>query len=92
MLHWMYWTWQSAVGFGSLILTLVVLGFLEGAWPSGVRRGLLPMATTRGDRVFLSVAFFLALVFGWLKFMPETSAWAVSGFGAPSAAAILRLA
>ena len=90
MLKWMYWTWQSAVGFGLFALLLLGLTLWDRVRPSVPRKGLLFMTTTRGDRVFLGIAWFLALVFGWLKFAPEVSAWWVSALGACSAAAILR--
>ena len=70
-LSWMYWSWQSATGFGLLALLLVVLSIWDKFSPGYERKGFLPFRTTRGDRVFISIAWFLLLVFAWLKFFPD---------------------
>lgn len=90
MLKWMYWTWQSGVGFGLFVLMIAGLTVLDRVRPSVSSRGFLYMPTTRGDRVFLSIAWFIAMVFGWLKVAPDVSGWVVSGLGVASAALILK--
>jgi predicted small integral membrane protein len=87
---WMYWTWQSAVGFAALFSLLAGLAVLDRFRPGYARKGFLPMSTTRGDRVFMSIALFVGLVFAWLKVMPDLSAWAISGIAACAASVILR--
>jgi predicted small integral membrane protein len=82
MLAWMHWTWASAVGFGLLAALLVFLAVLDHFVPGYPRKGFLPYETTRGDRVFMSIAAFVSLVFLWLKFFPDVTAvliFAVSG-------------
>lgn len=77
MLSWMHWTLSSALGFGLLAALLGGLAILDRFYPGYARKGFLPMATTRGDRVFMSIAIFVTTVFAWLKFFPEASSiWA----------------
>jgi predicted small integral membrane protein len=84
MLEWMHWTLPSALGFGLLFATLGALAMLDRLVPSYPRKGFLPMETTRGDRVFLSVVTLLLVVFAWLRFAPEVSLW-----GAVATAAVI---
>jgi len=77
MLTWMHWTIPSALGFLLLAFLLGGLAILDRFHPGYARKGFLPMATTRGDRVFMSIACFVATVFVWLKCFPDASAiWA----------------
>ncbi len=53
--QWMAWTPLTAMFFaliGLLIAVYTVLGIVR---PSRPRRGLLPMETTRGDRLFVGL-------------------------------------
>lgn len=75
MLSWMHWTVQSALGFIMLVILLGGLAVLDEFYPGYARRGFLPIATTRGDRVFMSLICFLTIVFAWLKYLPEVSGW-----------------
>ena len=75
MLSWMHWTWKSGLGFGLLACMLIGLAILDHYRPGYSRKGLLPIATTRGDRVFMSVVSFAAIVLLWLKYLPETTRW-----------------
>jgi len=74
MLGWMHWTWPSVMGFALLAALLGSLAVLDRFRPGYARKGLLPYETTRGDRVFMSIAGFITLVFVWLKWFPELSA------------------
>ena len=56
MLEWMAWTWQTALFFTAIALMLVTMTALQLAWPTVPRRGFLPIATTRGDRLFVGPA------------------------------------
>ena len=59
-MNWMAWTTPTAVFFVAIVCMLVTMTLLELKFPTTVRKGLLPIATTRGDRMFiclLSVAF-----------------------------------
>jgi predicted small integral membrane protein len=51
----MAWTLPTALFFGAILCLLIVMTALEVRWPTRTRRGLLPLATTRGDRLFVGL-------------------------------------
>jgi len=65
MLNWMAWTTPVAVFFICIGLMLVGMTIWEIRSPTTVRRGWLPMATTRGDRLFIGLlaAAYVNLIF-----------------------------
>ncbi|MDE0755414.1 MAG: DUF2160 domain-containing protein [Woeseiaceae bacterium] len=76
-MNWMAWTPQTAAFFIGIGIALTLLTVWEILRPTEVRRGLLPMATTRGDRFFISLlsAAFIHLL--WLG-LTETTLLAAS--------------
>jgi predicted small integral membrane protein len=52
---WMAWTPVVAVFFAGIGLLLVGMTVWELRSPSVLRKGRLPMATTRGDRLFVGL-------------------------------------
>ena len=66
MLGWMAWTTPVAVFFGGIGLMLAAMTVWEIRSPSVMRRGLLPIATTRGDRLFIGL---LCIAFTNLAFI-----------------------
>ena len=89
MLDWMHWTWQSATGFASLAGLLGALAVLDKRVPSYPRKGFLPMETTRGDRVFLSIVLVLLTVFAWLRVAPERGFWGAVAIAAAGVTVLL---
>ena len=85
MFNWMAWTLPVAVFFTCIVLMLAGMTLWEIKSPTVERKGFLPMATTRGDRLFiglLSAAYinlaFLALsghLMEWLSLQSEPSVW-----------------
>ncbi|MXW51948.1 MAG: hypothetical protein F4X81_00800 [Gammaproteobacteria bacterium] len=63
---WMAWTWQTALFFGTVGLGLALMTLAEIRWPTQSRRGFLPMATTRGDRFFISLLGSAFIHIAWL--------------------------
>jgi predicted small integral membrane protein len=65
MFDWMVWTTPVAVFFVCIALMLVGMTVWEIRSPTRLRKGFLPMATTRGDRLFIGllVAAYLNLAF-----------------------------
>src|SRR5256885_10797251 len=53
MFSWMAWTLPVAVFFSCIVLMLVGMTLWELRSPTVMRKGWLPMATTRGDRLFI---------------------------------------
>ena len=55
MAGWMAWTLPTAVFFGAIALMLAGMTVWQVLSPSVARRGVLPMETTRGDRLFIGL-------------------------------------
>ena len=85
MFEWMAWTTPVAVFFTCIVLMLVAMTVWELKSPTTVRRGFLPMETTRGDRLFIGLlaAAYLNLIFvgisgklaAWLSLEADPSIW-----------------
>ena len=85
MLDWMVWTTPVAVFFSCIAVMLVVMTVCEIKWPTTLRRGWLPIETTRGDRLFIGLltAAYINLAFigiagklqDWLSLDAEPSIW-----------------
>jgi len=76
-MEWMAWTLPTAMFFGSIALVLAGMTVLELRAPCVERRGFLPIATTRGDRLFIGLlvsAYLHLLVIG----VTEWSIWVAS--------------
>ena len=55
MFEWMAWTQPTAIFFTVIALILVAMTVWETVSPTIERRGFLPIATTRGDRLFIGL-------------------------------------
>lgn len=85
MFEWMAWTLPVAVFFVCIALLLAGMTLWELKSPTLARRGWLPIATTRGDRLFIGLlgAAYLNLAFvavsdrmvGWFGLEQEPSIW-----------------
>ncbi|NUP86327.1 MAG: DUF2160 domain-containing protein [Burkholderiaceae bacterium] len=85
MFDWMVWTTPVAVFFSCIALTLVGMTVWEIRSPTVKRKGFLPIATTRGDRLFIGLlsAAYINLAFvglagkfaEWLALDSEPSVW-----------------
>ena len=85
MFEWMAWTLPVVVFFACIALMLVGMTVWELRSPTVLRKGWLPMATTRGDRLFMGLlaAAYLNLAFvaisekmvGWFGLEQEPSIW-----------------
>ena len=85
MFEWMAWTLPVAVFFGCIVLMLAGMTVWELKSPTTLRRGFLPIETTRGDRLFIGLlsAAYLNLAFvavsekmiGWFGLEQEPSIW-----------------
>ena len=70
MLNWMAWTQPTALFFAGIVCILVAMTVWEIKRPCIERKGWLPIATTRGDRLFiglLSSAFIHLIAVGTLE-------------------------
>ena len=85
MFEWMAWTTPVAVFFSCIVLMLMGMTVWELKSPTELRRGFLPLETTRGDRLFIGLlsAAYVNLIFvgvsgklvGWLGLQSEPSIW-----------------
>lgn len=85
MLNWMMWTQPTAIFFICIALLLVGMTVWELKRPTRLTKGFLPIATTRGDRLFIGllVAAYINLGFlgmaeamaGWFGLTQEPSVW-----------------
>jgi predicted small integral membrane protein len=85
MFVWMAWTLPVAIFFTCIVLMLIGMTVWETRSPTVMRKGLLPIATTRGDRLFIGLllAAYVNLAFigvskklmQWLNLQQEPSIW-----------------
>jgi predicted small integral membrane protein len=85
MFSWMAWTTPVAVFFSCIALMLIGMTVWEIKSPTVMRKGFLPMATTRGDRLFIGLlgAAYINLAFvgmagwftEWFSLDEEPSIW-----------------
>jgi len=77
-LEWMAWTLPTAVFFGTIALILVAMTFWQVTAPVPERRGLLPMATTPGDRLFIGLLGSAFIHLAWIGLTDLSLWWAVA--------------
>jgi predicted small integral membrane protein len=85
MFEWMAWTPPVAIFFTAIVLMLIGMTVWELKSPTTMRKGWLPMETTRGDRLFVGLlsAAYVNLAFvavsekamTWLSLEDEPSIW-----------------
>ncbi len=100
MFEWMAWTLPVAVFFACIVLMLVGMTVWEIKAPTIERRGFLPIATTRGDRLFIGLlsAAYVNLAFvtvsekmvTWFGLEQEPSIWWSFGLSMALLALIMR--
>ena len=55
MFEWMAWTLPVAIFFSCIVLMLIGMTVWEIKSPTVMRKGFLPIPTTRGDRLFIGL-------------------------------------
>ncbi len=85
MFAWMAWTLPVALFFSAIVVMLVGMTVWEIKSPTVLRKGFLPIATTRGDRLFIGLlcAAYVNLLFvavsakmvDWFGLASEPSIW-----------------
>jgi predicted small integral membrane protein len=85
MFRWMAWTTPVAVFFTCIVLMLIAMTVWERKSPTTLRKGFLPLETTRGDRLFIGLlsAAYINLAFigisgklmTWFSLANEPSIW-----------------
>ena len=88
--QWMYWTLPTLFFLGSIILLLTTLTIWDVKDPGYAREGLLPIETTRGDRVFMSLLITGCTFCLWLITFSSSTAWAILLVGAVAAVGVIK--
>ncbi len=73
-IDWMAWTPVTASFFGFIVLMLAGMTVWQIISPSIARRGFLPIVTTRGDRLFISLLGSAYIHLAWLG-LTEMAVW-----------------
>lgn len=88
--QWMYWTVPTLLFVGGILTMLIVLSIWDAKDPGWARQGILPIETTRGDRVFMSIlttGIFFCL---WLYLIGTTAVWGALVAGGVAAVGIMN--
>ncbi|WP_028239035.1 DUF2160 domain-containing protein [Stutzerimonas azotifigens] len=88
-MSWMAWTTPTALFFTFIAVLLAGMTAWELRAPSVPRRGLLPIATTRGDRLFIGLlgsAYWHLMVIG----LTDWSIWTATALSVVWLSAVMR--
>lgn len=88
-LRWMAWTWQTALFFLGILMALLAMTLLAIYRPEIERVGVLRIATTRGDRLFLALLGAAFIHLGWIG-LTDAELWWASLIALVYAAAVFR--
>jgi predicted small integral membrane protein len=91
MLDWMAWTWPTAAFFAIIFGLLALMTVLAVKYPETERVGILGIATTRGDRLFITLLGSAFINLAWLGLTDASQWWGLAICGL-WAAAIFRFA
>ena len=75
MLSWMVWTTPVAVFFAAVVVMLIGMTIWETRTPTVMRKGFLPIATTRGDRLFIGLLTAAYLNLAWVGLGEKMAEW-----------------
>jgi predicted small integral membrane protein len=86
---WMAWTWQTATFFAAIACLLAIMTAVAIVRPELERVGVLGIATTRGDRLFIALLGSAFIHLGWLG-LAGPDLWWASGVSLAYAVAVFR--
>ena len=75
MFEWMAWTLPVAVFFSCILLMLIGMTMWEIKSPTVMRRGWLPIPTTRGDRLFIGLMAAAWVNLGFVALSEKAMTW-----------------
>ncbi|MCH8551502.1 MAG: DUF2160 domain-containing protein [Natronospirillum sp.] len=78
-MQWMVWTLPTAIFFSSIASILAGMTVWQVISPTVERKGFLPIATTRGDRLFIGLLSSAYIHLGVVGFT-DLSLWLALGF------------
>ena len=89
MLDWMAWTPVTAWFFVVIVCILAGMTVWQVVSPSIPRRGLLPLVTTRGDRLFIGLLGSAYIHLAWIG-LTDLKLWFATALSVCFLAAIMR--
>jgi len=75
MFDWMAWTTPVAVFFSCIVLMLGGMTVWEIKSPTSLRKGFLPIETTRGDRLFIGLLTAAYINLGFVGISGKLAQW-----------------
>jgi predicted small integral membrane protein len=87
--EWMAWTLPTALFFITIAVILTGMTIWEIVSPTMERRGLLPIATTRGDRLFIGLLGSGYIHLAWLG-LTDISLYVATGISVVWMVALMR--
>jgi predicted small integral membrane protein len=75
MFDWMVWTTPVAVFFSCIALMLIGMTVWQVKSPTVMRKGFLPIATTRGDRLFIGLLTAAYINLGFVGLAGKMAEW-----------------
>jgi predicted small integral membrane protein len=88
-LAWMAWTPPVAIFFACIALMLIGMTIWELRSPTVARKGLLPLVTTRGDRLFIGLLLAAYINLAWTGLTDISQWWGVV-LGAVGLVSVMR--
>lgn len=88
-LEWMAWTLPTAIFFTTIVLMLIGMTVWQVISPTIERRGILPIKTTRGDRLFIGLLGSAYIHLAWLG-LTDFSIWIAFGLSIVWMGVIMR--
>ena len=88
-MEWMAWTLPTALFFVAIFLILCAMTAWDLRAPATERRGLLPIATSRGDRLFIGLLGSAYIHLAWIG-LTDLSLWIALGIAVLWMALLMR--
>ena len=88
-LEWMAWTMPTTIFFITIACILIIMTVWQAKFPSGERKGFLPIATTPGDRLFIGLLSSAYINLAWLG-LTSFSLWIAFGIALIWMAVLMR--
>ena len=89
LFSWMAWTTPVAVFFAAVGLMLIAMTIWELRSPTNVRKGFLPIATTRGDRLFIALLVAAYINLAWTG-LTDLTQWGAAIISAMTLVIVMR--
>lgn len=88
-LAWMAWTMPTAIFFISIAAILMGMTIWQTVSPQPERRGLLPLVTSRGDRLFIGLLGSAYIHLAWIG-LTDLNLWIAFGISIAWMIAVMR--